>query len=520
MLQELRVGEQRYRAVWEVLDGASVTEVARRFSVSRQSVHTWLRRYAADGGLGGLGDRSSRPHGCPHQMSPAVEAKIVEIRRAHPAWGADRIGYQLERDGVSPVPGRTSIYRALVRNGLVVPGQRKRRRKDYRRWERARPMELWQMDVVGGFHLADGTELKAVSGIDDSSRFGVSAKLVRRATAGPVCEALLAALCRHGIPEQILTDNGKVFTGRFGAAGSSAEVLFDRICAENGIRHLLTAPRSPTTTGKVERWHKTMRAEFLAEHDHRHATIADLQAALDAWVDHYNTERPHQALGMRPPIERFQLAAGPGVETVVEPSAVPAVPPAAVVQPSPRVVRLPGVQRWVDQHGLISLAGFRYRVPIVLAGEPVEAVAAEHLVRIFHRDVLVAEHVQRRKPEGGLKPWRQGQRHPRRPTDGMVVTRMVDASGYVSFAGTNYRVGNAWRRRSVQVCVVAGSVQLSCDSQIVRVHPIRHDRAKEHGAFATPNGRPRHRQDAPAGAGVKAMPLRGRPAGRALTPTP
>jgi transposase InsO family protein len=525
MLVELRVGEQRYRAVWEVLEGASVTEVARRFTVSRQSVHTWLRRYAADGGLGGLGDRSSRPHSCPHQMSPATEAKIVEIRRAHPAWGADRIGYQLERDGIGPVPGRTSIYRALVRNGLVVPGQRRRRRSDYRRWERARPMELWQMDVVGGFHLADGTELKAVSGIDDSSRFGVSAKLLRRATAGPVCEALLAALRRHGIPDQILTDNGKVFTGRFGPAGSSAEVLFDRICAENGIRHLLTAPRSPTTTGKIERWHKTIRTEFLGDHDHQHATIAELQAALDAWVAYYNTERPHQALGMRPPIERFQLAAGPkldaAVEAVFEPALVPAERP--VVQPAPQIVRLPGVQRWVDQHGLISLGGFRYRVPIVLAGEPVEAVAADHLVRIFHRDVLVAEHVQRRKPDTGDQQQvalRQGSRRPRRPTDGLSVTRVVDSSGYVSFAGTNYRVGNRWSGRSAQVCVVAGSVQLSCDGQIVRVHPIRHDRAKEHGAFATPNGRPRHRQDAPAGVGVKATPLRGRPTGRALTPTP
>ena len=89
---------------------------------------------------------------------------------------------------------------------------------------------------------------------------------------------------------------------------SSAEVMFDRICAENGIRHLLTAPRSPTTTGKVERWHKTIRTEFLTEHDRRHATLADLQQALDAWVVHYNTERPHQAFGMGPPIERFQLA--------------------------------------------------------------------------------------------------------------------------------------------------------------------------------------------------------------------
>jgi hypothetical protein len=145
-------------------------------------------------------------------------------------------------------------------------------------------------------------------------------------------------------------------------------VLFDRVCAENGIRHLLAAPRSPTTTGKVERWYKTIRAEFLRDHDYKHATMAGLQQALDAWVDHYNTERPHQALGMRPAIERFQLAARPGVETVVEPSAVPAAPLVAVVEPSPQIVRLRGVQRWVDQHGLISLGGFRYRVPIVLAG--------------------------------------------------------------------------------------------------------------------------------------------------------
>jgi transposase InsO family protein len=474
-----------------------------------------LNRYAADGGLAGLGDRSSRPHGCPHQMAAVVEARIVEIRRAHPVWGADRIRYQLEKDGISPVPGRSSIYRALVRHGLVAAEQRRRRRADYRRWERGRPMELWQMDVVGGFHLVDGTELKALSGIDDNSRFVVSARLVRRATATRVCEALLAALRRYGCPDQILTDNGKVFTGRFGPAGSSAEVMFDRICAENGIRHLLTAPRSPTTTGKVERWHKTMRAEFLADHDRRHATIEELQAALDAWVSDYNTQRPHQALGMRPPIERFQLAPGGPQTPIIEPVQAVAAPSSAAA-----AGRLRGVQRWVDRRGLISLAGFSYRVPIILAGEPVEAVAAEHLVRIFHREVLVAEHVQRRKPDTEPKEPRQGQRTARKPTSGMTITRVADGTGAISFAGTMYRVGNAWRRRKVQVSIVAGSVQVACDGQIVRVHPIRHDRTKEHGAFATPNGRPRHRQDAPAGAGVKATPLRGRPTGRALTPTP
>ncbi len=104
-------------------------------------------------------------------------------------------------------------------------------------------------------------EVKVVTGIDDHSRFIVCAKVVVRATARPVCQALTGALRRHGVPAQILTDNGKVFTGRFGRG--AGPVMFDRICADNGIRHLLTAPYSPTTTGKVERLHKTMRAEFF-----------------------------------------------------------------------------------------------------------------------------------------------------------------------------------------------------------------------------------------------------------------
>ena len=91
MLVELGVVEQRYRAVLEVLDeGASVTDVARRYGVARQTVHEWLRRYANQGGLGGLADRSSRPESCPHQMAPEVEAQVVGLRRAHPSWAAAR----------------------------------------------------------------------------------------------------------------------------------------------------------------------------------------------------------------------------------------------------------------------------------------------------------------------------------------------------------------------------------------------------------------------------------------------
>jgi transposase InsO family protein len=488
VLVELGVAEQRHRAVLEVLDGAPVTVVARRFGVSRQTVHRWLARYAGEGGLANLVDRSSRPGSCPHQMLAATEVRVIALRWAHRDWGPDRIRYQLAREGVVPVPGRSSVYRALVRNGLLDPTKRKRKRADFRRWERGRAMELWQMDVMGGVHLADGSEAKVVTGIDDHSRFVVCARVVARATAGPVCQALQHALRSHGVPEQILTDNGKVFTARFGLG--PGPVRFDRICVENGIRHLLTAPYSPTTTGKVERLHKTMRAEFFRGHDRQHVTIAALQAALDGWVEHYNTERPHQSLGMCPPADRFRLA------QKVLPAAVTHDPDPSDLDPSPdsaaERTRPPGVSRWVDQAGQVSLAGFRYPVGRVFAGEPVEVVVTGGLVEILHAGVLVATHVQRRRPDPhGVERQPVTQRRVRRPSVGPSVVRVADANGAVSFAGVMYRAGRAWARRSIEVSLVAGSVQLATDGQVIRVHAARHDPAKEHGAFATPNGRPR-----------------------------
>ena len=137
------------------------------------------------------------------------------------------------------------------------------------------------MDVVGGVLLEDGTECKVLTGVDDHSRFCVCAGIMVRATARPVCGFIGQAMERHGVPEEILTDNGKVFTNRFGL--KPTEVLFDKICRENGIKHRLTAPASPTTTGKVERFHRTFRQEFLAGQIFPSRRVA--QKALDTSVE-------------------------------------------------------------------------------------------------------------------------------------------------------------------------------------------------------------------------------------------
>jgi transposase InsO family protein len=309
-MRELSVAEQRYRAVLEAGAGIPVTEVAERYGVSRQSVHTWLVRYRQEG-IAGLEDRSHQVRNHPWRIPAEVEEAICELRRGHPKWGPRRLVFEMDRRGFGQVT-RSTVYRTLVRNRLVEPKSRRRRRKDYRRWERGTAMELWQLDVTASAFLVDGTEVKIVTGIDDHSRFCVLAKAVIRATARPVCLAFVNAMRVYGVPEEVLTDNGKVFTGRFHKPGVPVEVLFDRICRENGITHRLTKIHSPTTTGKIERLHQTLQRELLDVHG-PFESIEALQAALDAWRAEYNTGRPHQSLGMAFPASRFTPAV-PGLE--------------------------------------------------------------------------------------------------------------------------------------------------------------------------------------------------------------
>lgn len=161
------------------------------------------------------------------QMAAVVEATVV-ARRAYPAWRPDRIGWQPGRDGVDRLPGLSSVYRALVGHGLVGAKKRRRRREEYRRWERSRSMELRQMDVVGRVHLAHGRELMVVTGIDDHARFVWPARrsldVRRRGRCARRCWRRSGGM---GIPEQLLTDNGKVFTARFGLR--PGPVMFDKV---------------------------------------------------------------------------------------------------------------------------------------------------------------------------------------------------------------------------------------------------------------------------------------------------
>ena len=225
---------------------------------------------------------------------------MCELRRAHPRWGAQRIVHELMRGPAppEPLPSRATVHRILVRHGLVIARARRRKR-----------VGLCALAAAGGdAAVAAGHRVSArgwstrstgelregriVTGVDDHSRFCVLARVVERATGRAICLAFAEALERYGAPEEVLTDNGKQFTDRFGRGG---EVLFDKICRRNGIAHRLTAPSSPTTTGKIERFHQTLRRELLDD-ARPFTSLLEAQAALDDWVREYNADRPHQAL--------------------------------------------------------------------------------------------------------------------------------------------------------------------------------------------------------------------------------
>jgi transposase InsO family protein len=459
-LVELSVMEQRYRAVLEAEAGCPVTEIAARHGVSRQSVHTWVRRYRA-GGLAALADKSHRPRSCPHQISSEIEAAVCELRRSHPRWGPARLAFELGRRDITPVPSQATLYKVLVRNALIAPGQRRRPASSYIRWERGEPMDLWQLDIMGGVFLSDSTEVKLVSGVDDHSRYCVVAQLVVRATGRAVCAAFAASLARYGIPGEVLTDNGKQFTGRFTRPRPS-EVLFERICRENGITTRLTRPRTPTTTGKIERWHKTLRTEFLATCD-SFASLAHAQAELDAWVDHYNRERPHQSLGMATPASRFTAkTASSGQQQDLPlrlPPSLAALPPAPVpASPAPPAPAATGdlaveVDRVVPASGNMFAAGRQVWLGKAMAGQKVTLRLDHASLHVFCDGQLIKTHPVTledkdlaRLRAAGAKPARPSPATALPPgplpADAIIeVRRLVNAGGCVGIGGKQVSVG-------------------------------------------------------------------------------
>lgn len=280
-----------------VLEGRPVREVVAAYGVSRSWVYELVARYRAEGDAA-FEPRSRRPRRSPTATEPAVVELIVGLREQLIACGldagADTIVWHLEHDhGVRRHPA--TVHRILVRAGLITPTPKKRPKASYRRFEADLANECWQSDFTH-VRLADDTEVEVLAWIDDCSRYVLRLTAHQRVTGRIVLDEFRTAIADHGPPASTLTDNGMVFTTRF-SGGRGGRNGFEAELHRLGIQQKNSRANHPTTCGKVERLHQTVK-RWLAQQA-RPETLTELQALLDKFVTTYNTERPHRSLPHR-----------------------------------------------------------------------------------------------------------------------------------------------------------------------------------------------------------------------------
>jgi transposase InsO family protein len=274
-------------------EGANRRELCRRYGVQPRILYKWLDRYQREG-VGSLSDRSRRPRRSPSRTSPEMEAAVLAVRQQNPVWGGRKIAGSLQRQGLSP-PSPSTITEILHRHGqaMVAPGK-----KTWKRFERDVPNALWQMDFKG--HVAMGTgRLHPLTVVDDHSRYSVALQAADNERHQTVKNAVQSAFERYGLPEVVLTDNGSPWGD---AEGSLTR--FGVWLIEHGVAPWHSAPFHPQSRGKNERFNRTLKAELL---DIRSFTdLAQAQQAFDAWRHRYNHHRPHDALALGVPADRYR----------------------------------------------------------------------------------------------------------------------------------------------------------------------------------------------------------------------
>ena len=307
--KELSVVDQREEMVKLALTrGANKSEVFRRFGISRDTGYCWLERYR-EGGRASLADRPRRPHRSPGKTDPSMEAEIVRIRdESNNAWGGRKIAWTLKHAGRKKVPHPSTITGILRRHNRLE-ARRDEHPGPFKRFERAEPNELWQMDYKGPVPLLHG-RCHPLTALDDHSRYSLLLEACENERDATVRTRLTTAFRRYGLPFSMLMDNGSPW----GDAGDQPFTVFTVWLMRLGIVVIHGAPYHPQTQGKEERFHRTLKAEVFQGRSFR--DFADCQKAFDHWRHRYNHDRPHDALGLETPASRYCLSARSFPETL------------------------------------------------------------------------------------------------------------------------------------------------------------------------------------------------------------
>jgi transposase InsO family protein len=294
---EVSIMDQRREFVALAMQkGVNRRELCRRFGISPHVGYKWLRRWTA--GDRDLADRSRRPHRSPARSDVEIEAAVLAVRDAHPAWGARKIVRCLERDGHA-TPALSTTHAILCRNDRVeppggIPGQ------PYQRFEHPAPNLLWQMDFKGRVPLTRGGNCHPLTIVDDHSRYALCLAACGDEQGRTVQRQLETTFHRYGLPESFFVDNGSPWGDASGEHFTRLGVWLLKL----GIKLIHSRPYHPQSRGKNERFHRTLKAEVFAMRAFR--DLSDVQRAFDQWRRVYNLDRPHEALGQQVPASRYR----------------------------------------------------------------------------------------------------------------------------------------------------------------------------------------------------------------------
>jgi transposase InsO family protein len=279
-------------------EGANRRALCRQYGISPKTGYKWIRRFEQGDAV--LGDRSRRPTHSPTRTAAELEARVVDVREEHPAWGAAKIARRMSDLGGAQAPSPSTVTRILHRHGLITP-EASADASPWQRFEHEHPNDLWQMDFKGCIELDNGRRCLPFTVLDDHSRFDLALEACGSTPTRVVREHLRAVFRRYGMPLRINADNGPPWGSPVRPGQLTALAVW---LIRLGIRVSYSRPRHPQTNGKDERFHRTLKVELLAGRHFR--TLKSAQQAFDAWRRVYNQERPHQALGMATPISRYR----------------------------------------------------------------------------------------------------------------------------------------------------------------------------------------------------------------------
>lgn len=280
--------------------GANRRELARRYGIAAKTLYKWLQRYE-DQGVDGLADQSRRPDQHPRHTTGEVEQQVLALRDTYPYWGARKLARLLHNAGMSPVPAASTIHEILRRHGRLDEDAAAAQ-PPFQRFEHPEPNDLWQMDFKGYVRNVHGL-CHPLTVLDDHSRFNLCLAACDDQRGDTVQPRLIATFRHYGLPRRMTMDNGPPWGGDADGLGYTALTVW---LMELGIAVSHSRPYHPQTQGKDERFHRTLKAELL---QHRcFVDNAQAQRAFDRYRHVYNGQRPHEALGMAVPLQRYRAS--------------------------------------------------------------------------------------------------------------------------------------------------------------------------------------------------------------------